>query len=93
MTQERDELAEDSERLLTAARRVAAEKLETQEKLQQALHLIEHLRVQTQTEKAAMWGGLLRALQLTQPPPLLHEAASAISGYKFWPCSLTLARL
>ncbi len=79
MWQERNELAEDVERVRAAAKRVAAEKLELLEKLERAVHLMEHMRAQAQAEKAAMWGGLLRALQLNQPPPSLQEAAPAVT--------------
>ncbi len=63
-----------------AAKRLAAEKVELLDKLERAVHLMEHMRVQTQAQKTAMWGGLLRALQLTQPPPPVDEAASAVIG-------------
>ncbi len=78
--QERNELAEEAQRARMAAKRIAAEKVELLEKLERAVHLMEHMRVHTQAEKTAMWGGLLRALQLTQPPPPIDEAASAVIG-------------
>jgi hypothetical protein len=79
MWQERNELAEDAERVRAAAKQVAAEKLELLEKLERAVHLMDHMRAQAQAETAAMWSGLLRALQITQPPPTLQEAAPAVT--------------
>ena len=87
MSQERNELAEDAERVRAAAKRIATEKLELLEKLEQAVHLMEHMRTQAQAEKAAMWGGLLRALQLTQQPPSLQEAAPAVTRCTIYHCT------
>ncbi|CAL8468407.1 g7947 [Coccomyxa elongata] len=94
LQKERNELAEEAQRARVAAKRIAAEKVELLEKLERAVHLMEHMRVHTQAEKTAMWGGLLRALQLTQPPPSIDEAASAVIGRLKelgWPVSPGLA--
>ncbi|KAK9915445.1 hypothetical protein WJX75_009249 [Coccomyxa subellipsoidea] len=94
LRKERNELAEDAERVRAAAKQVAAEKLELLEKLERAVHLMDHMRAQAQAETAAMWSGLLRALQITQPPPTLQEAAPAVTRRLKelgWPVTADLA--
>jgi hypothetical protein len=56
------------------------------ERLERALHVIDHLREQLFVERQAMWGGLMRALSLEENPMPLQDAAAAVSRCARWQC-------
>lgn len=67
------------QRLRGSVKRIASEKLEVLERLERAMHIINHLREQAFMERQTMWAGLLRSLNLQENPPTLQEAAPAVT--------------
>jgi hypothetical protein len=76
--QERNQLMEELQQGRALVGRLAAEKLEATQKLARAAQELGQLREAAAAERAAMWGGLLAALQLTERPLSVQDAAAAV---------------